>query len=714
MTLLNPIMLIGLLVLAVPIMIHLLNRSRFRVEPFGGMMFLQRAMRVRARSIRLRNKTILFVRCLLLLLIVFALTRPVFAPKTTYTEHQPTTHIIILDASFSMRQMQGGRTAFSAALVAAREIVERLRPSDNIQIIWGCQQPQPLFKRPVYDTDFVLQELAALESCAGTIDVPQSMKQAFWSAGSSRLPRQQIYVLTDGQAYGWRAENQRVWRELGEQQAILRADPRVYILAPRPQENPPNIAVTTVRPRFPLSHIHRPAKFTADIKNEGATDRQITLQFRVDGIVETTRDLDIPPGTTSLDFDHRFTEPGPHHAEIALITPDVLPIDDRRAVAFQVLDSISVLVISGAEHENPWMDDAAVAVRALEAEGNGSDPGLFRVTAKPRTYLETVETEELDTYDVLILADLPSFSDYAVFVLERFVEHGGGLLVAAGPKATADAYDFLYKKGRGLLPARLISPRIYKDKFYQFTLIPEEKSGMYSLLGVQRRKNLEDTVATAFWDVKTEATATTMAEIGNAPFLLFQRYGQGRVALWTTTLNATWTNLPATPHYLPLIQSLTATLSANRQPPLNLRIGEPLTIEITMPARTQNSAAASAVELTRPDGRTESIAMDKVRGGRLTLPESSPPGLYSLRLPDGTIRHAALRVDPDESNLAPLPPERREMIASFCNVAFYETPERFQAGSQQQGRDIEYWQVVIGAALLLLCIESYMSWRFSR
>ena len=44
MNLLTPIMLLGVLFGIVPLVIHLLNRARYRVEPFGGMMFLKAAV----------------------------------------------------------------------------------------------------------------------------------------------------------------------------------------------------------------------------------------------------------------------------------------------------------------------------------------------------------------------------------------------------------------------------------------------------------------------------------------------------------------------------------------------------------------------------------------------------------------------------------------------------------------------------------------------
>ena len=92
MTPLNPIMLIGFAALAVPIIIHLLNRSRYRVLKFGAMMFLRQAQHERAQTIKLQQILLLLLRCLLLALLVWAMCRPFTpgekAPETT--SRQPT------------------------------------------------------------------------------------------------------------------------------------------------------------------------------------------------------------------------------------------------------------------------------------------------------------------------------------------------------------------------------------------------------------------------------------------------------------------------------------------------------------------------------------------------------------------------------------------------------------------------------------------------
>lgn len=712
MTLLNPLMLTGLLLLAVPVLIHFLNRSRFRNTPFGGMMFLHRAMRSRARLLKLRNRTLLAIRCLLLALITFALARPVFSPQAKDLKDQPTTHIVVLDDSFSMRNGPPTENAFATAKQQLLHIVHNLRPGDNMQIILGGKQPRPIFKKPVYDKAHIRQTVKRLQPATGSMDIPQSLKQAFWTADRSRLPNQQVYLLSDGQAIGWQAQSQDIWQELGEHQATLRTEPAVYALLQTPANTPPNIAITACRTKYPVNHIHRPTRFMVDIRNDGGSLVEAELGFSVDGQPQTTRQLIVSPGITTVNFEHHFKQPGDHAVTASITQLDSLRIDDKRSCAFSVLSTIRLLIVSSVTSKNPWLDDSALARQALGSNGDAdSTSGLFEIDSKPESVLDTAKQGFLQEYDVAILADLPSLSDYAVFLLERFVEDGGGLLLAASEKASAFTYDLLYKNGKGILPAKLLAPQSYTNRFFRFSLLQENVSGTYAALGLTKAHTLEDTVATAFWKCQPVSAATTMATVGGAPFLVYKKYGKGAVILWTTSLNANWTNLPATPHYLPLLQSLTTALAAGQKPALNLQVGEPIPLESMFELAASQQPE---LEIVLPDNKKASVryGQDSKNGGAWT--NTSDPGIYTLAVAGKAARRIALRLPHSESNLTALTPDEKEMMGTFCDVRFYTDPTRFAMGTQHRSEHIEYWQLALGAAVLLLCLESYLNWRYSR
>ena len=75
MNFLQPFILWGLPLVLLPVLIHLLNRMRYRTVPWAAMMFVLAAMKHSTRQARLREWLILLMRALAVLALVLANTR---------------------------------------------------------------------------------------------------------------------------------------------------------------------------------------------------------------------------------------------------------------------------------------------------------------------------------------------------------------------------------------------------------------------------------------------------------------------------------------------------------------------------------------------------------------------------------------------------------------------------------------------------------------
>src|SRR5258708_19690636 len=76
MSLLTPAFLLGLSAIAIPVLIHLIQRERKRVVQFPSLMFLQRIPYQSVRRRRIRHWLLLAMRAAALALIVLAFARP--------------------------------------------------------------------------------------------------------------------------------------------------------------------------------------------------------------------------------------------------------------------------------------------------------------------------------------------------------------------------------------------------------------------------------------------------------------------------------------------------------------------------------------------------------------------------------------------------------------------------------------------------------------
>ena len=119
MSFLQPGILLGLPLLALPIIIHLVNRQRHRTVNWAAMRFLLDARRMSTGMARIRQWLILLMRMLIIAGIVMAISRPLAGlwmgglagsgNKETY---------ILLDRSASMEQqnLQSGQSKRATAL----------------------------------------------------------------------------------------------------------------------------------------------------------------------------------------------------------------------------------------------------------------------------------------------------------------------------------------------------------------------------------------------------------------------------------------------------------------------------------------------------------------------------------------------------------------------------------------------------------------------
>ncbi|MBT5020274.1 MAG: hypothetical protein HON04_16195 [Planctomicrobium sp.] len=77
MTYLNQGLIFGAAAFAIPLIIHILNRSRFKTVEWGAMHLLDSVIKVNHKRFRIDQLILLLVRCAIPILLAFCLARPV-------------------------------------------------------------------------------------------------------------------------------------------------------------------------------------------------------------------------------------------------------------------------------------------------------------------------------------------------------------------------------------------------------------------------------------------------------------------------------------------------------------------------------------------------------------------------------------------------------------------------------------------------------------
>ena len=201
---LAPALLFGLAALAIPPIVHLLNRRRFDVVDWAAMQFLQISKRTR-KKIFLEQLLLMLLRMGLIAVLVLGVASPwVRLPWLAQIAPRPNRDVvIILDGSASMAYAKDGRTAHDAARDWAGEFLNHLQPGDAAAAFQAKQVPAPLVGNLSSDLAAVRGALNESPKPRGGVNMAAAVREAILLLKASGKQQRDIVILTDGQRHGW-------------------------------------------------------------------------------------------------------------------------------------------------------------------------------------------------------------------------------------------------------------------------------------------------------------------------------------------------------------------------------------------------------------------------------------------------------------------------------------------------------------------------------
>jgi hypothetical protein len=225
MTFLQPLVLLGLPLVLVPVIIHLLNRMRHRPKPWAAMRFLISATRSSISHTRLRQFLILFCRVMAVAMLVLFIARPLAGGWLGWAlSPAPDAIVILLDRSASMETHSAGISKREQSLrllaQAAREFEEK---SHLVLIDSASRAPQELARADS------LSHLSVTGPTDTAADLPAMLRAAFDWLIDNRAGTAEIWIASDNQRSNWVPEDPR-WKSVIAQLTGLSQKVRVRLL----------------------------------------------------------------------------------------------------------------------------------------------------------------------------------------------------------------------------------------------------------------------------------------------------------------------------------------------------------------------------------------------------------------------------------------------------------------------------------------------------
>lgn len=747
---LNPgFVLAGTALVSAPIVIHLINRLRFRRVRFAAMEFLLASQQRNRRRVLLEQLILLLLRILLVLGLMLLIARLILDPsQLSVFRGARTHHMVLLDDSGSMRDRLGDTTAFGEGIGVIRKLVAEgsRRPGTQLFSLVLLSNPeQPVFSQRDVSESFIAELDTKLENvkpshrALSLVDGLNAAKTLFGDK-EDRGSMKHLHVLSDFRQRDWQDQ-----KALSAAAETLDSAGVTLNFVKTVEQRHANLAVTDLSGDLQVAAAGVPVRLRVSVKNfsEQAAS-EVRLAVHQDGQklpLTLTFDKVEAGESAEREFDLVFDTPKKHDVKVSL-EGDSLSEDNSRLLALETSAVHKVLIVDG----DPSGDEGSYVVDALAA-----DPRITGFAPQIETvdYLRRRPIDEFQAIYLLNVAELPAD---ALDPLEKYVASGGGLSWFVGPSVKTTFYnEALFKEGHGLFPVPLDTvPRdlpIVDDAGPDLVLASHP---IFRVFEGQENPYLDVTRVAKFfpaaekWSRDDQARGDgvqTIATLRNRqPLMFHHRFGKGNIITCLTTCGPTWNNWAKYASYVVLQLELQKHIARSDRQLERRLAGEPIElslnpseftdmIDIVVPdpagERTVRLQAAPDAGNAQSNKSGSDQKDSPEAGGRkpetklrltATFRDTDLPGLYRVRLLDLSQvpfeRWITYNFPAEESDLSLATTELiHKQLGDKVRVSIQE-PGEF---SWIAGRDIgsEVRDALLVVLALILIAEQFMAYRLS-
>jgi hypothetical protein len=472
----------GALLVSVPIIIHLINRMRFKRVKWAAMEFLLKAQKRMKRKLIFQQLLLLFLRCFLILLLGVLVGRFLGFNPLQGHETRTTAHVVVLDDSPSMgdvwrgddgqmtdafgqaKKLLGEQIAPAAAEATTPQTIDLIRLSD-------LNTPRSFGRLNTTTIEEIKGYLAGFRPTPVRGGLPAALKKAkevAESQGADVAPV--VHVLSDFRSGDWEEDGPAVKQTIEELTAAKVKVHLIDVAHPfrKDDRRPPlfhdNVGIVEFRPSKAVVARYESVEFTIRVRNFGGTElKDVRFAILVNGDENKGQSVSFPtlPANQekmlkfNLTFDRVASQDRPLD-RFSLVTarletpePGGIAFDNLRHAVVEVREKLQFLAIEGRPQLRDKKEGDGFYLNRLFTSSIG---GITWVNGTPAD----LEKAELRNYSLVLLLNVPSLSEAAAKNLEQYVRDGGGAAFFLGPDVKPGEYNkFLYADGNGVFPVPL-------------------------------------------------------------------------------------------------------------------------------------------------------------------------------------------------------------------------------------------------------------------
>jgi hypothetical protein len=673
MSFLTPLFFLGVAALAAPILVHLVRRTRARKVQFPALVFVRQVPQRTIRRRTLQNVLLLLLRCLAILLIVIAFTRPFFSGGSSAKETKAAgATVVLVDNSLSMRR----DPLFAEAQKRAEAAVDEARNDEQIALL-SFDKRYAVVNRFTTDKSRLRLAVRTLNAGWDGTDYEQALRGAESLLGEIETSGpKRIVMISDFQAPGW-SQNTATFK--------LANNTQLTTIDVAGNEPAPNVAITNVEARGVVFGQKYLDNLAVHVDNFSDTPRdRVQVDFQINEQTVEKREITLNSRDSRvIEFTGFNLNEGANRCTIDVVSGDFAP-DNRFYFTLRRETPSKALIIESASRGR---SDSLHLQSALTT----NDDLPFTFTLKSTG---AVDPSGLPEYSLVVLNDAGPISGSLADALMKFVEAGGQVIVSTGPRTTTDSFNALQR----IMPATLREP--VQTKAGESVAITNVKFDHPIFEVFQESGRLAAAHVIGYFRSEPAANATVLARFEDgSPALVESRSGKGRVLLFTSSLGPSWNDLPLMPLYLPFIHQMVRYAGAREE---NAWYGLGQTFTVRKEANGQLPPVDTPAGARLAEGRNTPDGDLLVTAREL--------GFYRLRY-NAQPGFAAVDTDGAEGDFTKL--DFGQFVAGVTGgtgTGEGSEANRNASGEEVEGRQKVWWSLLL-LALLLLLAESVLARR---
>lgn len=545
MNFLNPFFLFGLLAVAVPVIIHLINLRRPQKVSFSTLSFFNELRKSTIRRIRIKQYVLMALRALAVLFLALALARPFLPPTLTgsVSSSEPKSIAILVDNSASMSRIGNSGPLIDQAKQVAGRILKNANSGDSFFVTTtnGRNNPNSTFSNSVQAREFV-NDIAVANTGHYS---KENFKAAYQRLQESPEAKAIIYVISDGQA-----SQLQDLKELKLETDDSYSKPVSVQLIKLEQAKQQNVAINSIRLKSQMLSKGAPLTLTVEVENVGeaaAANQFVSLE--VDGELSGQYEMSLQPGETKEYMFQVVPESTGDLVGRIILEGDEVSYDNTRYFVIRIPQTRSILLVHDESRQSSF---SSYLTPALDAARQTNAQLTFE-----ERQLSEMDTAKWSQYDGVVFDGLNEIPEYWFQDLRRYVQHGGGVLFFPSEKGDVQNYNRFFS----LFNAGAFTDVVGSYGSFETVVKMAEFEEGHPILDELFAKKEDEKISVDlpslfyYYHYKPPSNSGSLKMLeaaNNDPLLSEQQFGKGVVLISALGTDPGWSNFPVNPLFAPL------------------------------------------------------------------------------------------------------------------------------------------------------------------